>query len=161
MPATTRAEETGEGEGRGIEARLAALEQLVDAMTREVVTRRLVVVDALGRPRLVADISRGTAELRLEVPNSGPVGPTTTTGDPAPGQPAPAGRTAVVLHATPGGAGAGVRGGGGGAGSPDVVDLGPSVGLQLWADGDAVAEFDIWPDGAGRWCPHVHLAAGP
>lgn len=96
------------------------------------VARRLVVVDERGAPRLVAEVVGGTVELRLEVPGG------------APGR-----RSAVVLHAS--------RSPDGGGEAP----LAPLLGLQLWADGDVVAELDAWPDDDGRWRPHLHLDGDP
>jgi hypothetical protein len=117
-----------------LEARVTALEGAVLAMTREIRTRRLVVIDGSGTPRVVADATGGTAELRL----------TTTSGRRQ-------GDAAVVLHA--------------GAG-PDrplagsLLGLDGLVGVQLWADGDAIAELDAWPGSDGLWRPHLHLG-GP
>jgi hypothetical protein len=118
-----------------LEARVTALEGTLLAMAREVRTRRLVVVDDAGVPRLVAEVVEGTAELRLSTAM------------------ARRGRgTAVVLHA--------------GAG-PDGEDervqgrgLGALMGLQLWAEGDALVELDAWPGPDGQWRPHLHLG-GP
>lgn len=96
----------------------------------EVVARRLTVVDGQGRPRLVAEVAGDTVELRLEVPGG------------APGR-----RSAVVLHASA---------------APDLASPSPAplLGLQLWADGDVVAELDAWPGDDGRWRPHLHLGNG-
>lgn len=102
----------------------------------EVVTRRLTVVDDRGAPRLVAETVGDTTELRLELPGT------------------PAGRrSAVVLHATPSPAA-------GPAGLPEEPALTALLGLQLWAEGDAVAELDAWPDDDGRWRAHLHLVDG-
>ncbi len=147
MPAVGRPEPEGTGdEGTGIEARLAALERLLAAMTAEITTRRLVVVDRLGRPRLVAEVSQDTAELRVQLPDDHP-GQSAGPGDPV----RTVGRTAAVLYATPAGGGSGA----------DDLGLGPAIGLQLWADGDAIAETDAWPDDCGRWQAHQHLAGDP
>ena len=89
----------------------------------ELVCRRLVLVDAVGTPRLVAEVAGDTVELRLQVPGT------------PPGR-----RAAVVLHASR---------------SPA-----PLLGLQLWADGDVVAELDAWPGDDGRWHPSLHLPGG-
>ena len=94
----------------------------------EVVCRRLVLVDADGVPRLVAEVAGDTAELRLEVPGA------------PPGR-----RAAVVLHA-----------------SRSPV---PLLGVQLWADGEVLAELDAWPGGdgvvgGGGWHPGLHLEGG-
>ena len=127
MPAAGAPEGTGRHEGMGMEARLGALERLVEAFAAEVVTRRLVVVDDRGTPRVVAEVSGGTAELKLELADA-------------------AGQAAVVLYATrqapPG----------------EDLGLGPSVGVQLWAEGDALIELDAWPNADGRWHPHFHLS---
>lgn len=149
MPAAGKPEGTGSNEGMGTEARLAALERLVDAMATEITTRRLVVVDDRGRTRMVAEVNRDTAELCLQLPGDERwVAEAGGRGGDAPGAP---GRTGVVLYATP----------------PDTdgdeghLGLGPSVGLQLWAGGDSVTELDAWPDGDGRWRSHLHLTGDP
>ena len=147
MPAAERPEGTGNDEGMGIPARLAALERSVRAMADEIRTRRLVVVDDRGRARLVTEVVGETAELRLELPN-GPPGDRATVPDDGDGSHPGESRAAVVLHATP----ATVDG-------PDD-GLGPAVGIQLWADGDSVVEIDSWPGPDGRWQPHVHLTGG-
>lgn len=112
------------------ERRLAALEEAVAGLGEEVRTRRLVVEGGSGQPRLVGELSRGTVELRLEGSAGGP-GP----------------RPAVVLFATPAGD----------TPAGHEAGLGPAVGLQLWAEGDAIAELDAWPGTGGRWAPHFHL----
>jgi hypothetical protein len=147
MPAAGRPEGTGNDEGTGMQARLAALEQSVRAMADEIRTRRLVVVDDLGRVRLVTEVIGETTELRLELPGGAP-GDRATGPDDGAATRSGAGRAAVVLHAT-----------------PSTVDgpddgLGPAVGIQLWADGDSVVEIDSWPGPDGRWQPHVHLTGG-
>ncbi len=129
MPAMGRPEETGDDEG-ATEERLAALERAVGALADEVRTRRLVVVDGDGVPRIVGELSRGTAELRLEVPTGGA-----------------AASPSVVLYASPAPSGP----------VPGDMGLGPAVGLQIWADGDAVAELDAWPEEHGAWGAHLHL----
>ncbi len=146
MPAAGRPEGTGNDEGMGMQARLAALERSVRAMADEIRTRRLVVVDDLGRVRLVAEVVGETTELRLELP--GAPGDRAADADDGAASRSGAGRAAVVLHAT-----------------PSTVDgpddgLGPAVGIQLWADGDSVVEIDSWPGPDGRWQPHVHLTGG-
>ena len=147
MPAAGRPEGTGNDEGTGMQARLAALEQSVRAMADEIRTRRLVVVDDLGRVRLVTEVVGETAELRLELPGGAP-GDRATGPDDEAGSRSGEERAAVVLHATPSTVDS--RGGG----------LGPAVGIQLWADGDSVVEIDSWPGPDGRWQPHVHLTGG-
>ena len=97
----------------------------------EVRTRRLVLEDDEGAPRAVAEVGEGVTEIRLDLPSA-----------------ASENGTAVVLFAT--------------AGS-DAVDrygLGPAIGVQLWAEGDAVAELDAWPDRDGRWRAHLHVNGG-
>jgi hypothetical protein len=107
--------------------RLASLESAVAALSDSVTTRRLVVVDATGTPRLVAEVRGGTTELRLDV--------LSPAGDGA--------VASVVLHA--------------GDDGTDAAGLGVMAGLQLWAAGDTVVELDAWPGDDGRWRPHVHL----
>ncbi len=99
----------------------------------EVHTRRLVVADEGGRSQVVVAVEAGTAELRLELPGAGRDA-----------------RTAVVLFAAPTGAG----------GAADRYGYGPALGVQLWADGNALAEVDAWPDADGRWRAHFHINGG-
>jgi hypothetical protein len=117
---------------RRIEERLAGVERSQRQLRDEVRTRRLVVTDDGGRERLVAEIRGSTMELRLTARQ---------TGDGS--------RPAALLYVTEGRAIGSSR-----------FDLGPAVGLQLWADGDAVAELDAWPDESGTWHPHLHLGGG-
>lgn len=128
MPAGARPGAPGE-DGK-TEQRLAALEQAVAALGGELRTRRLVVAAGDRGPRIVCEVARGTAEVRVEAP--------------APGDD---GTPAVVLFATEGTVGMG----------GDGSWLDPTVGLQLWAEGDAVGELDAWPDGSGAWRGHLHL----
>ena len=72
MPAAGRPEGTGNDEGMGMQARLAAVERSVRAMADEIRTKRLVVVDELGRVRLVTEVVGETTELRLELPGDTP-----------------------------------------------------------------------------------------
>ena len=155
MPAGTR--RGAAEEGGTFERRLAALEEAVAAMATEVRTRRLVVSAGPGMPRVVAEVVRGTAELRVELPPGGD-----------------GVRAATVLFASAavpaaepgrgraGAAGARPLGKAAGVAPPDAGDtgLGPGVGLQLWAEGDAVAELDAWPGGTGRWHAQLHLEDG-
>ncbi len=97
----------------------------------EVRTRRLVLEDDDGTPRAVAQVAAGVGEVRLELPSS-----------------APGNGTAVVLFATQGG------------GAADRYGLGPALGIQLWAEGVALAELDAWPDADGRWSAHLHVNGG-
>jgi hypothetical protein len=131
MPAATQTEKTGTDEGMG--ARLDALERAVGALGAEVRTRRLVVVDDDGNERIVGEVVRATAEFRLELPG----GESGT-------------HTAVVLFASPVAMGI----------DPDEGDLGATIGLHLWAEGDAITEVDAWPGEDGRWRPHLHLSGG-
>ena len=116
-------------------------------MADEIRTKRLVVVDELGRVRLVTEVVGETTELRLELPGDTP-GDRATGPDDGAASRSGAGRAAVVLHATTST-----------AEGPDD-GLGPAVGIQLWADGDSVVEIDSWPGPDGRWQPHVHLTGG-
>lgn len=114
--------------------RLERLEALVGALAVEVRTGRLALVDAAGRERLVATVDEEVVELRI-------------------GAPPPSGRedASVVLFAaaaTDGRVG------------DDRLPLGPAVGIQLWADGDAVVEIDAAPGVDGGWRPHLHLGGG-
>jgi hypothetical protein len=69
----------------GVEDRLSALERAVAAASTVVRTRQLVIEDGDGNDRVVAEVSRGTAELRIEIPGG-----------------RPGSRNAVVVFATPG-----------------------------------------------------------
>ncbi|HVX20334.1 MAG TPA: hypothetical protein VHB02_03195 [Acidimicrobiales bacterium] len=51
--------------------RVARLEAAVAALGAEVRTGRLVVVDQQARPRIVAEVVDGTAEVRLDLPGGG------------------------------------------------------------------------------------------
>jgi len=117
----------------GLAARVAALERAVAGLAGEVRTRRIVVEDGGGQERIVGEVCRSTAELRLELPGE-----------------SPGSRSAVVLFCTPPTEGA--------DGAP--AGLGPGLGIQLWARGDAVTELDTWPDEDGRWRPHLHVDGG-
>lgn len=112
-----------------LERRLGHLERGLQQMRTEVRTRRLVVTDSAGAERLVAEVRGSTMELRLM---TGP------SGDGS--------RPTAILYVTDGGPGP--RG---------SIVLGPAVGLQLWAEGDAVVELDAWPSEDGSWHPHLHL----
>jgi hypothetical protein len=48
-----------------LERRVAAMADALARLSHELRTRRLVVVDDHGAPRVVADVTRGTAELRV------------------------------------------------------------------------------------------------
>lgn len=126
-----RLEESGAWRG-DIERRVAAVEREVVSLGDELRTRRIVVHDDEGRERIVGEVVGGTAELRVEL------------GD-GPGM-----RSAVVIVASSFVAGRG----------PDDDGMGPAVAVQLWTEGETVAELDAWPDEEGRWRPHLHLGAG-
>ena len=115
---------------------MATVQKALGGLGHEVRTGRLVVIDDHGDAVLTAECVGGTTELRVEIP-SGSVGRSTAAvlyaGDPARAQER--------------------------AGVP--CELGPAVGLQVWADGDAVAELDAWPGTDGRWRARLHLDAGP
>lgn len=101
------------GASRDLRGRVERLEAMVAAWQQEARTRRLVITDAGGTPRIVGQIVHGVAELRVEVP-------------------AEAGReTMTALFAAPYARDWGISSG---------------VGLQLWADGECVAELDHWAD---------------
>ena len=120
--------------------RLEALERAISALSDEVRTGRLVITSHSGAPRLVAETTGNTIELRLEVPGH--------EGDAAGGR----GMPAVVLHASDGAD----------VGASSAHDpIGGLVGLQLWADGNAIAELDAWPGPDGQWHPHLYLDGGP
>lgn len=116
----------------GVEERLARLEARAGALTGEVRTHRLVVVDERGNERLVAEVRGSTVELRLT---------TAGLGDGA--------RPTAVLYVTDD---RGPR--------AAALGIGAATGLQLWAEGNAVAELDAWPDDSGSWHPHLHLGGG-
>jgi hypothetical protein len=97
----------------------------------EVRTNRLVLEDDDGTPRAVAEVTEGVTEIRIDLPS-----------------PSPDRGTAVVLFASPSG------------GAADRYGLGPAIGVQLWADGQPVAELDAWPDEDGRWRAHLHINGG-
>ncbi|MGH9090123.1 MAG: hypothetical protein ACRDZR_01880 [Acidimicrobiales bacterium] len=155
MPAGTR---RGAAEQGGtFERRMAALEEAVAAMATEVRTRRLVVSAGPGTPRVVAEVVRDTAELRVELPPDGDGAGAATVLFASGAVP-----VAEPGHERAGPAGVRPPGQATGDGSADAggSGLGPGVGLQLWAEGDAVAELDAWPDGTGRWRAQLHLEDG-
>lgn len=136
--------------------RVSAIEGALLAMTQEVRTRRVVVIDESGEERLVGEVVGSTAELRVEVGRGSRADRSTD-------------RAAVVLHAgIDRGTGNSDNGDGvdAGAGEPAVGEegrradgggLGALMGFQLWAQGDAIVELDAWPDSDGRWRPRLHL----
>jgi hypothetical protein len=113
----------------GIERRITRVERAFEALSGEVRTRQLVVVDDEDHPRIVGEVFADTAELRLELPTVG--------GGPG---------AELLLFAIT-------------ASHPGPVDLGPAVGLQLRAEGRAVFELDAWPGPDGAWRPHLHLGS--
>lgn len=117
----------GDGAARGLAGRLAAVEAALSALAGGVRTRRVEVVDAAGRPCLVAEAGAGAVELRL-VSSDGPGHED----------------SAVVVYASTAGAGPG-----------------RAVGIQLWADGDVVAELEAWPGEDGRWRPRLRIEGPP
>lgn len=89
----------------------------------EVRTRRLVVTDGAGRPRITGHVTEGgVAELFLALPDGADD------------------RASVLLFANPG----------------DDAPEGPTLGLQLWAAGDAMAEMNLWWEG-NRWRASTHV----
>jgi hypothetical protein len=95
---------------------LAALRTQVAKLGKEVRTERLVVTDAAGRERMVAQVEGSTAVLC--------VGLARAEGE----RPASA-----VIYAQ------------------DDPDLGPGVGVQLWAAGDSVVEVSATRQPNRRW----------
>lgn len=63
------------GDDSTMAQRVAGLEAAVAAMADVVSTRRLVVLDAAGRPRLVAEVTGATVALTLETAGGGAHGP--------------------------------------------------------------------------------------
>ncbi len=55
-----------------LERRVDELERTIQRLSDEVMTRRLVVVDAAGTPRVVAEVARGTAEVRVTLARDTP-----------------------------------------------------------------------------------------
>jgi hypothetical protein len=114
---------------RTTEQRLASLEGSIAALAHEIQTGRLLIAGAPGDPQIVCEVSDGTAELRVEVPEGA--------------RPQPA----LVLFTSVPAAGS----------DRDHAGLGPATGLQLWADGDAVVELGAWCDDAGSWRGQLHV----
>lgn len=56
----------------GLTTRLARVEAALAELTKEVRTRRLVVVDDDGQERITGEIVRGTAELSVDLPGQPP-----------------------------------------------------------------------------------------
>jgi len=92
----------------------------------EVRTRRLVVTDGGGSPRIICEVTEaGVAELRLQLPHNADD------------------QASILLFANPG----------------DDLGEGPTVGLQLWAGGDALAEMNLWREG-NRWNANSYVRPG-
>lgn len=102
--------------GPSLRGRVAQLEDRLAALGVEVRTQRLVI-EAGGQDRIVAEVQRDVAEVRVD----------TGSGERHRG-------SGVVMFAAPA--------------SPDLP---PSLGVQLWADGDALVEFNAWEDRDGGW----------
>ena len=87
---STRRDRYDGADATGLTARVARLEGAVEALGLEVRTRKLVVVDRAGVPRITAEVVNGVAELRVDM------------------GPSPAATPAVLVFAaaggTPGGA---------------------------------------------------------
>jgi hypothetical protein len=113
----------------GLAARVVRLEGTVEALGLELRTRKLVVVDRAGMPRITAEVVDGVAELRVELGSS-------------PGAAMPA----VLVFAAAGG-------------MPGGATFDPAIGVQLWADGDGLVELAASPDADGRWHPDVHVGS--
>jgi uncharacterized coiled-coil protein SlyX len=110
-----------------LEERVRRIERAFEALSAEVRTRQLVVVDDEDHPRIVGEVFADTAELRLELP--------VVDGEPGP---------ELLLFAIT-------------SSHPGPADLGPAVGMQLRAQGLALFELDAWPGPDGVWRPHLHL----
>jgi hypothetical protein len=125
IPAPAAPAGSGTAWRRAVEERLSDLERAVFAVSDRIRTRELIVVDDHGRPRIVATTLCDTAELRVQLP------------EPSDGR----GRAEVLLYASPLTFGH----------DADLEGIGPAVGLQLWAGGDVVGEFDAFCDDDGEW----------
>lgn len=92
----------------------------------EIRTRRLIITDDTGSPRIVGEVIGGAAEVRVGLPGEGS-------------------RNAyVLLYAVP----------------RDGTGLGPALGVQLWANGDAYSEMSLsWDD--GRWTANLRTLPDP
>jgi hypothetical protein len=127
MPKDLEAHDPLEARVGRLEGHLTEIGRTVGAFENEIRTRRLVIVDDTDHPWIVGEVSAEAAELRLELP--------TLSGTQGP---------ELLLFAL-----AGTH--------PGPVDLGPGIGLQLRAHGQAIFELDAWPHTNGVWHPHVHL----
>jgi hypothetical protein len=102
---------------------------VVEALGEEVRSRRLIVIDEQGHERVVAEVAHGQAELRVQLPPESPPSPDNGTRSPG---------TALIFAC------------------PDSEDLGAGLGVQLWAGGDILGEFDAWSDGR-LWSVTLHI----
>jgi hypothetical protein len=55
------------GDAATVTARLARLEEALEALGREVRTRRLIVLDDARGPRIIGEVADGVAEVRVEL----------------------------------------------------------------------------------------------
>ncbi|GEM_PF-1848298 len=114
-----------------IEPRLRRVERVIEALSREVHTRRLVVSDPGAHARIVAEALPSGAELRAELL-----------------RPSAVGSTSVVVFAMSDDSVEAISSSSG---------LGPFLGIQLWCDGNSVIELEAWMEADGRWHPQVRL----
>lgn len=122
--------------------RLRALEETVAFLSITVRTRRLAVCDDSGRECIVAEVVDGQAQLRLSFVDSRT--PSRRTGVWAATPRADVHSASVLVFAC-----------------PASQDLGPLAGMQVWADGDAVAAIEAWADTPGQWRSAVHVVGPP
>jgi hypothetical protein len=111
-----------------VERRLGELDGALRGLADEVRTRQLIVVDDEDRPRIVGEVFGDAAELRIELPGIGSL----------------SGPELVLFGVS--------------EGHPTGDELGPAVGFQLRANGQALFELDAAPS-AGKWRPSLHLNA--
>ncbi len=111
-----------------LEETVSALGRAIRGFAEEIRTRQLVVVDDDDRPRIVGEVFADVAELRLELPSA--------AGEPG---------AELLLFAVS-------------SARPGPLELGPAIGLQLRAQGQAVFELDAWPGSDGTWRPHLHMS---
>jgi hypothetical protein len=103
------------------------VEAALASLSSEIRTGRLIIGEETYPSRIVAEVSSGRGELRIEA---------------APSADGP--QTSVILFAY-----------------ADGNDLGPGAGVQLWANGDAIAELNAWSDDQTHWCSSVTTTEGP
>jgi hypothetical protein len=73
---TTGSDRQDGADATAVTTRLARVEEAIESMGREVRTRRLVVHDDTGSPRIIAEVLNGVAELRVELgPSPAGAGP--------------------------------------------------------------------------------------